>query len=408
MIVRTSFKCLTCGQAHTLRIGLGQEDRQEHRFPCTACHEQIAIALHLDHAQAGVRIEAIDNTEAAAEVEGAPIVNLEANFIVPEHLRHKDMVFPRVDQIKAITDAAQKAGRAMRPAVFGPLNQLRPFRRPDFHGEWQLLKKAWSLRRNKHDKLSNRKIKEANAALYAGDQLKSFDDWLFRFTTSLCGSAFQEKFVAVVEQVQPLLEGKEFGRFLAAYDAIKAERGTRYFDLVRTYFSAYSDFAQVLYLVSQGVAVPAQNAASNVNYDATRMFYGNAFEAFASSVDVLAYINNISEGRAFDEFKSLSRDQYLKLDKAGRCIAFAGNPSLTALCTEFDNQLRNASHHGGFTYDPATQLITYRAGKGGMGEEHLIYYVSYLARSTTLFLQALTLYRFEILMCHVTDRPCAY
>ena len=136
------------------------------------------------------------------------------------------------------------------------------------------------------------------------------------------------------------------------------------------------------------------------------MFYGNTFEAFASSVDVLAYLNNLIMGRAFDEFHSMSQKDYLRLDKAGRFNSFLMNKAFSALCVERDNRLRNASHHGAFQFDSSVQMIKYRVGKGGTGEEQTLSYVSYLARCTCLFLQAMTLLRAEILMCHVAGiRP---
>jgi hypothetical protein len=42
--------------------------------------------------------------------------------------------------------------------------------------------------------------------------------------------------------------------------------------------------------------VPEGNVVSSIDFDATRMVYGNAFEAFASSVDILA-------GRRFNQFE---------------------------------------------------------------------------------------------------------
>ena len=62
------------------------------------------------------------------------------------------------------------------------------------------------------------------------------------------------------------------------------------------------------------------------------MFYGNAFEAFASSVDVLAYLNNLTMGRAFNKFQSISWKGYLKLSKASRFNSFSKNEPFTALC----------------------------------------------------------------------------
>lgn len=342
--------------------------------------------------------------EHCVEVDGAPIVNVDANFIVPKKQRHADMAFPRLQQMHAMSLAAEKAGYIGQPTPIGQLSQQRPLRRPDFLGEWRLLKKAWSLRRNGHEKLSDRKMEEASATFYLSDPLRTFDDWLWRFLLNLCQPAFLARFKDAFASIQPLLGSSEFDRFLKIYDALAAERGTRNFDLIRAYFAAYSDFSQVLFLITQGVVIPAADAASTINFDATRMFYGNAFEAFSSSVDILAYINNIIEGRPFDTFQTTTRDKYLTLDKSSRCHPFASNPVFAALCGEFDNQLRNASHHGGFAFDARTQLILYRAGKGGRGEEQTLPYVSYLARSTHLFLQAMTLLQVEVMLCHVTGR----
>jgi hypothetical protein len=366
----------------------------------------MAIAVHLDFANVGWKLEALENAELTPEVEGAPIINVDANFIIPKEQRHTDKASPRLDQMQAMWEAAEKAGHFHRPATLGQQNRQRPFRRPDYLAEWRLLKKAWSLRRNRHEKLSDRKRAEASELFYALDPLKRFDDWLWRFLLSLSQPAFTPRFFDAFAQIQPLLGTPEFGRFLLAYDALSAERGTRYFDLMRSYFSAYSDFSQVLFLVTQGVAVPEADAASTINFDATHMFYGNTFEAFSSFVDILAYINNIIDGRPFDTFKNITREKYLTLDKSGRCNAFATNSSFIGMCGEFDNQIRNASHHGGLKLDNSTQLIRYRAGKGGTGQEHTMHYVSYLARSTTLFLQCMTLFQIEIMICSVTGRRC--
>ena len=49
------------------------------------------------------------------------------------------------------------------------------------------------------------------------------------------------------------------------------------------------DFGQAHFRVVMGMDVPEGNVVSSIDFDATRMVYGNAFEAFASSVDILAY-----------------------------------------------------------------------------------------------------------------------
>lgn len=219
-------------------------------------------------------------------------------------------------------------------------------------------------------------------------------------------AAYEGPFRAAIEVIRPLLRKPEFADFIAYYNRIASDRSDRYFELMKAYFEDYGDFGQVHFHVAKGLDVPAGNIASSVDFDATRMFYGNAFEAFASSVDIFAYLNNLLAGRPFNQFEKLTQKEYLKLDKANRFDAFAGVPAFAALCEERDNQLRNASHHGGMKIDRKTQTIRYRAGKGGIGPEQRVDYAAYLARSAKLFLQAMTLLRIEIMMCHATGaRP---
>jgi predicted RNA-binding Zn-ribbon protein involved in translation (DUF1610 family) len=110
MIVRSSFKCSTCGQVHTVRIGMGLETRQSHRFPCVNCGEDMVVALNVDYQAITHWTEAVENAELAAEEVGAPIMNVDANFLVPESERHKDLAFPRMTQHRAMIEVAEKQG----------------------------------------------------------------------------------------------------------------------------------------------------------------------------------------------------------------------------------------------------------------------------------------------------------
>ena len=406
MIVRYSFKCLTCDQPHTVRIGVGNEDYQSHRFPCQGCGEDMMIGLHVDHQKHGWRPEAVENAELTLEIEGASIVNVDANFIVPEDQRYKDSVFPRLGQMHEMAVAAEKAG-SLVPVSSIPAGMMgeRPFRHPDFATEWRLLKRAWSLHRNGRDKLSKKRVAEASKDFYKSDPLKDLIDWLWRFVLFLGQPSYEPKFFSAFAEIDSLLSRPGFSDFIDYYEGeLSMERGNRYFELMSAYFAAFSEYSQVYFHVSKGINVPDGNVASSIDFDATRMFYGNAFEAFASSVDILAYLNNLAMGRAFDEFQLLTREKYLALDKASRFKPFSMNKPFMALCEERDNQLRNGSHHGSFQFDAATQIITFRPGKGGTGREQTLGYASYLERCTKLFLQAMTLLRAEILMCHLAGK----
>lgn len=401
MIVRSSFKCSTCGQVHTVRIGMGQETRQTHRFPCTKCGEDIVVALNVDFEKIVHWTEAVENAAQTAEEAGAPIMNVDANFVLPEGERHLDMAFPRLTQLLDMDDIAEKYGSLVSiDEVPERMLSQRPFRRPDFAEEWRLLKKAWSLHRRGQDQIAQKKIAVASDLIYGSDRLSDLRDWVWRFTLFIGQPHYEALFREAFEIIRPLMSESGFSEFAVFYNEAAEDRGERYFSLIKAFFEGYDDFSQVLFRVSKGMDVPVGNVASSIDFDATRMFYGDAFEVFASSVDILAYFNNLKSGRPFNQFEQLTQKQYLRLDKASRFEAFSAVPAFLAICDERDNQIRNASHHAGMRIERQTQTIRYRVGKGGSGAEQRLSYATYLARSSKLFLQAITLLRLEMMMCH--------
>jgi hypothetical protein len=246
-------------------------------------------------------------------------------------------------------------------------------------------------------------MEEASERFHAGEPLTGLDDWLWRFVMMLGQPAYEPIFKSAFKEITLLAKEERFKDFITFYRAeMGPKRGERYLDRMRAYFASQSEFAQVFLIVITGAIPDEEDVASSADFNAVRMFYGDTFEAFASSVDLLAYINNMLNGRRFDQFERLTKDEYLQLDKAGRRNAFAGNAALSAVCAEWDNQIRNASHHGSFSFDAKSQIITYRSGKGGTGPEQQLSYSRYLARSTQLFLQLMVLFRIEILLCQVT------
>lgn len=407
MIVRSSFKCATCGQVHTVRIGMGQETRQTHRFPCVKCGEDMEVALNVDYEKIAHWTEAVDNAERAEEEQGAPIVNVDANFVVPETERHLDLAFHRLTQLLTMADVAEKHGSLVSLAdVPSDMLGQRPYRRPDYAEEWRLLKKAWSLHRRGQDHLAEKRIAAASDLLYKSNPLQGLLDWLWRFLLFIGQPQYETPFRAAYDVVHPLMQVPGFRDFANYYNDMADDRSERYFEMMKAFFEGYADFGQVYFHVTKGLEVPDGNVASSIDFDTTRMFYGNAFEAFASSVDVMAYLNNLRAGRAFNVFQTLTQQQYLKLDKANRFEAFAAVPEFAVLCKERDNQIRNASHHGSMRLERKTQTVRYRAGKGGNGPELRMGYGTYLVRSVTLFLQAMTLLRIEVTMCHAAGmRP---
>jgi hypothetical protein len=181
---------------------------------------------------------------------------------------------------------------------------------------------------------------------------------------------------------------------------LSGKRADIYFAAFNEFFSGYGEHAQVFFAVTRGDVVATDGKATSHGFESIKMSYGNLFECFTSLIELPVLLNNILQGRNHDEFAQLTLDGYRRLDKASRCGPLSSTPALNALCEEADNQLRNASHHGGIKFERDTQTISYRAGKGGAGDEQSMAYAEYLMRCVRLFLQVLTILRIELMLCH--------
>lgn len=381
---------------------MGQEESQTHNFLCRGCDEKIILRMNVDYKNIATEIVGVENCEIIDEVVGAPIVNLDANFLVPPAERGVDMTFPRLAQMHKMIEQAEKLGTFVDPTTINPQSiNSRPFRRPDFAAEWRLLKKSWSLNRNGRQKLSQQRVERASAELYADDPLNDLPDWLWRFSLFLTQPAYEPIFRDVIDAIKPLWSSDLMPAFKEAYEKTMApQRGAQYFTIMSEFFANYDEFAQVYFLVVKGIPLEEDFHTTSADFDSVKMFYGNAFEQFADLVEYIAMLNNMLSGRTYDAFAQLTLAEYRKLDKAGRFSTFALNQPLTNLCREANNQIRNASHHGGFSFDERTQIIRYRSGKGGTGPEQQMMYATYLKRCVEITLQIFTLFRIEIIICN--------
>ena len=397
MIVRIAIKCDTCDQPHTLRIGLGQENTQAHQFNCRNCSEKISVSIDLDYARAGTRFRSVENCIEIEEVPGAYIVNLEADFLVPESEQGKDFSFFRLQQFHEITKrrelALRFAGKQLRFVA-----DAKELTRPDYAGEFKELKKAWSLARNGHHKLSKNKVTEANSGRHKKQPVDDLADWVFRFASAITRPSYEVTFLSSINAIRDVSSAPEFRR-MAEDLALNANiRGENYLDIMRGFFQNFSEFSQTYLLVSEGLIIDDRLKATSIGFDAVRAFYGDCFERFVTLTDILAFANNIAMGRNYDKFERLSLAEYRKLDKANRFGPFSMNVAFINLCAEANPSIRNASHHGSFSFNPTTQVIAYRSGKGGHGPQQHMTYVEYLEKCVRIFMQTMCLLRIELVV----------
>jgi hypothetical protein len=203
MIVRYWLKCGVCEKPHTVRIGVGLDASQTHKFPCCGCKEEIVLRMDLDHAKAGWRIVCVENCEPIHEAAGAPFVNLDPNFVIPAEQQGTDMVFPRLGQMLAMHEASRSAPRSRFAELVPPTNRnFRPYRQPDYGAEWKLLRRAWSLARNGQTELSEKQVGSCPAiqkAAYKAD-LKDVEQLIVKAFSS----ALSDEEKTLLEQCRQL------------------------------------------------------------------------------------------------------------------------------------------------------------------------------------------------------------
>lgn len=375
---------------------MGSEPVQAHQFECRNCGQEMGISL-----EDKIGMSFGPNATRAARDDSGPVVNLHPNFVFSKEDIGSADAFPSIEFGGKLVDAMLEARARVGLSEELPSLLADAPRRARIIEEWPQVRAAWSLTRNGKLDLAQKRMDAFVGTAGYGDTPNSIQDWIFQFIGDLTRPYFERLWEGLFEQLRIAAQKDDFERFVSYYSIELSEaHGRRYFEICKAYLGAFSEFSQVHQLVASDVTVDDCYVAASSNFDLTRMFYGNAFEAFGDNVEILTAVNNLIEDRPFDQLRSITFDAYRTTDKAGRTRAFADNPALAAVASEFDNQLRNASHHGGMTFDRGTGMIAYRAGKGGQGDIETISYAAYLARSSRLFIQLLLVFRLELLIAN--------
>ena len=135
-------------------------------------------------------------------------------------------------------------------------------------------------------------------------------------------------------------------------------------------------------------------ALASSAFNKTKMFYGNAFEIMAKNVSIIACLNNIHNGREFDQFEKMNLKKYLEIDNANKINPFKTTQAFKEIVLSFDSTIRNASHHKAIRFDKTNGNIQYRSG--GTGAEKSISYTKYLEECCKIMFSIFILNMLEI------------
>ncbi len=393
MVIRYFCRCVTCGAAHTLRISVGHNPYQEHTFSCGECGEDMAVGMIIDIENVTTTVEPKNNCEEGQE-EGI-VVNLHPEFTVPADQVHTDRVFPWMEHTRDIfTEQVKKYGldsglKSLQEAKESAMEIQSPLE------GWAIIKKSWSLMNNGRIDLA--KIHLAKYKDHYFDAPAELNHVLYHFCGKMLGSAGITIFENAAEYIGQLskMNPSEFQKFRSYYrDNWHSDHLYRFFEVISDYFRDFTEFSQTLLFVQYNLPLRQGDKATSSAFKRTKMFYGNAFEALTSNMVVLACLNNIDQGRSYDQFSKMDLKKYLTTNKARRGNPFRDNPTFFEFARIIDATLRNASHHGAMKIDNKRGVITYQSG--GTGALKSIPYAGYLYSCNEIFFRVIALLMLEL------------
>lgn len=351
------------------------------------------MAMLLVPEKASVNVECVSNCEPGKE-EGL-VVNLHPDFTIPEDQLHQDQVFPWLEHVEKITkEQAEILGGF---PGFDDLDEM-----PDFALKiqstidgWGKIKKAWSLTQNGRGDLAKVYLDSYQDHGFEGPHELNYV--LFDFGRKLLiprkASIFSEASTLTVEISKTYKS--EYIRFGEYYLAkLHNEHMQRYFDILSEYFRDFTEFKQTLLFSQYALPLPEGAQASSSSFKTTKMFYGNAFEVLTSNFTLLACLNNVAQGRPYDQFEAMDLPKYLTIKKANRSNTFKDTLPFFAFAETLNSTLRNSSHHGAMSTDRMGRVISYMSG--GTGALRRMSYAEYLYECNELFLRIVAMLMLEL------------
>ncbi|VAW45275.1 hypothetical protein MNBD_GAMMA03-550 [hydrothermal vent metagenome] len=393
MVIRHPCNCSTCGAVHTLRISVGHNAYQEHTFDCGECSEEMTVGMNVDFVNVITSVKFIDNCEIGKK-EGL-IVNLHPELTVPADQIHADNAFPWLEHTHDIITAQNEH-------LGGDPNFKKLIEAQDSIGAthtptegWAIIKKSWSLFNNGRLDLALNNLESYKDLHY--DSPLELNHVLFDFCTRLLGPIRYSIFKNSAELIEQIVKKypDEYYKFNKYYtETLQADHLHKYFEVMTDYFRDYSEYSQTATFVQNGLPLPEDNKATSSAFKRTKMFYGNAFETLTSNISVLACLNNIHNGRAYNEFENMDLKKYMTINKANRGKPLSNTPQFYEFACNIDSTLRNASHHGAMNINKHSGIISYRSG--GTGSLKRMPYSKFLFESNELYIRIISLLMLEL------------
>jgi len=269
---------------------------------------------------------------------------------------------------------------------------------------WLILKVLWKMinNNNKKEHLIKKQIKK-----YKSNTIDSthadFKEILFDFNNTILYPDFIQKspdFFKLFKNSIKMNNSENYKKFITFYKYnFFNENMKKNFDIYSNFFDIYNEFRQLLLYVTTSQNIPIGHRVSSHDFEKTKLFYGQLYEAYTSNISLISMLHNLYQGREYDQFQNITLSQYLKTDKATRTDNFISTLDFNWFSEFVSSKLRNASHHGNIELEG--DIVVYKAGKSL--NKYTMSYTRYLEICIQLFIRFVSLNQLSLLLIYMEE-----
>tara|TARA_R110002126_G_scaffold291224_1_gene451015 strand:- start:1525 stop:2601 length:1077 start_codon:yes stop_codon:yes gene_type:complete len=343
-----------------MRYGLGNNYPQLASFQCYECSKQIETGYDVfkgDRILNGAK--SIDD-ESLWE-DNLKVVNLHPEIPTTKGNENNPVHFQTMDVFKNLHKSKADIGKFKAEQVIWS----------KFNGKWKKVEKPLRIISNKDEE----KLKSV-CNLNFNQFTKLYNEWFLIFVRGEQETDFYNLCddYNSIDLTQIKVFAKTQDKFIKQIN-----------ELCNTYMQFSQQFQSTMFHQKYGWEITDELVA-NINWNDIGTVYGDLYEIIGDFFVIPTMINNLIEGRDFDEFKSqgFTLSKYLKTDKANRAKNFETNENLAFLANAYHSWLRNGTHHKNSFMNAETFEVSLGTSKGGTIEKK-ISVIEYIKNCNELF-----------------------
>jgi hypothetical protein len=339
---------LTCGALITVRHVVAFDPIQDASFSCPDCQEKISYTFYFIPEPLTINYIERENCKRSYKTIGK-IVNVNTITGVPKNRLNDSLYMPGMEFLEeGVFD------------TFDGQHATKIISMQKLEKDWGITKTLISLYvKNKNHVF----IKQFQKHFGKNIQEGHIESTILAFLESHIKAAstnqtIKEHFSTIRTKAFQILksspnESRRLKDYLKGYYRLKM-RG--YLDFIQHHMKAMEALSPIRYrnLLNMNQSKPDLDLKV---FPEIQNLYGICFEMLTSGIQIYAFLNNISNGRRFDQFQHISLQEYLASSKAKRGNCFADTPDFSVVLKYIKPDIRNAIHHSRFRIDEDSKCI---------------------------------------------------